>query len=117
MFARLGAKAVFLVIALALVFSGALMIPLSIAAALAPRVGEPLGYAIAGAILLVPPLLWAIGVSLFRPRRPKPQSNGSREVMRALFAAVAKETPWIAVIGAGLAGAAEMFLNRHKSRK
>ena len=37
--------------------------------------------------------------------------------MRALFAAIAKETPWIAIIGAGLAGAAEMFLNRNKPRK
>jgi hypothetical protein len=36
---------------------------------------------------------------------------------RVLLAAVARETPWIAIIGAGLAGAANMFLNRHKSGK
>src|SRR5271154_3424701 len=105
MFVRLGAKAVFLVIALALVFSGALMVPLAIAAALAPRVGEAWAYAIAGAILLVPPLLWAVAVSLMRPRRRKAPA-GHMDVMRALFAAVAKETPWIAIIGAGVAGAA-----------
>jgi len=116
MFARLGAKAVFAVIGLALVFGGALMLPLAIAAALAPRVGEAWGYAIAGAILLVPPLLWAIAVSLVRPRRRKAPA-GHLEIMRALFAAIAKETPWIAIIGAGVAGAAEMFLNRYKSRK
>jgi hypothetical protein len=34
-----------------------------------------------------------------------------------LLAAVAKETPWLAIVGAGLAGAANMFLNRHKSAK
>ena len=34
-----------------------------------------------------------------------------------LLAAVAKETPWIAIIGAGVAAAANMFLNRNKSGK
>ena len=62
-------------------------------------------------------LLWAIVVSLSKPSRPKPAENGNRELMRALFAAVAKETPWIAIVGAGLAGAADMFLNRNKNRK
>ena len=116
MFARMGAKAVFAVIGLALVFSAALMVPLAIAAALAPKVGQAWAYAIAGAIILVPALLWAIIVSLMGPRRRK-QPAGHMEIMRALFAAVAKETPWIAIIGAGVAGAAEMFLSRYKSRK
>ena len=30
---------------------------------------------------------------------------------------MAKETPWIAIIGAGLVGAANMFLNRNKAPK
>jgi hypothetical protein len=34
-----------------------------------------------------------------------------------LLAAVAKETPWIAIIGAGLASAVNLFLNRNKSGK
>ena len=38
-------------------------------------------------------------------------------IATALLAAVAKETPWIAIIGAGLAGAANMFLNRNKAGK
>jgi len=33
------------------------------------------------------------------------------------LAAVAKETPWIAIVGAGLASAANLFLNRNKSGK
>jgi hypothetical protein len=37
--------------------------------------------------------------------------------MRVLLAAVAKETPWIAIIGAGVASLAGMFLNRNKSPK
>ena len=114
MFARLGAKAVFLVIALALVFFGAGMLALAIAAAFAPHVGQAWGYAIAGTILLLPAVVWALAVSLSRPPRPAVSSNG---VLRALFGAVARESPWIAVIGAGLAGAAEMFLQRNKRRK
>jgi hypothetical protein len=106
---------VFLVVGLALVFFGVGMLALAIAAAFAPLVGTAWGDAIAGAILVLPALTWAVGVSL-RPR-PRPQSNGSKEIIRALLAAIAKETPWVAVIGAGVAGAVEMFLGRNKSRK
>jgi hypothetical protein len=49
-----------------------------------------------------------------RQKQPPPVNN---ELTRVLLAAVAKETPWIAIIGAGLAGAANMFLNRNKSPK
>jgi hypothetical protein len=115
MFSRLAAYAVFLVVALALVFFGAGMLALALATAFAPLVGAAWGYAIAGAILLLPPLLWALAVSLSRPRRPPPPPPSG--ILRALFGAVARETPWIAVVGAGLAGAAEMFLNRNKPRK
>ena len=50
-----------------------------------------------------------------QPRKAPPPVNN--ELTRVLLAAVAKETPWIAILGAGLAGAANLFLNRHKSRK
>jgi H+/gluconate symporter-like permease len=115
MFARIGAKAVLLVIALAAVFFGIGLLALSIAVALAPLVGQAWGDAIAGAILVAPPLLWALIVSLSAPppRRPAVSSG----VLGALFGAVARETPWLAVVGAGLAGAAEMFLKRNKSGK
>ncbi len=42
---------------------------------------------------------------------------GSRQIMTAIFAALAKETPWVAIVGAGLVGAANLFLNRNKSGK
>ena len=48
---------------------------------------------------------------------PAPTDAGAGPLMTAIFAALAKETPWIAVVGAGLAGAAELFLNRNKPRK
>jgi hypothetical protein len=118
MFARLSAKAIFLVIAMALTFFGVGLIGLGIAASLVPFVGTAWADAIAGAIFLLPPLIWAIAVISARPRRrAQPENPGARQIMGAIFAALAKETPWIAIVGAGLAGAAEMFLNRNKPRK
>ncbi len=114
MIARLGAKAVFLVMGLALVFFGVGMLALAVAAAFAPLVGQAWGYAIAGAILTGPPLLWAAVVSLSRPPRPAPGESG---FLRALFAAVTKDTPWLAILSGGVAGAVEMFLYRNKRRK
>ena len=64
----------------------------------------------------MPPLIWALVSRLSRP----PENAAARQQradLTSLFAAVAKETPWIAVVGAGLAGAANMFLNRNKSKK
>jgi hypothetical protein len=73
------------------------------------------GYAAAGGLLLVPPMLWAIVIRLSRPRK-KPVA-ADNDLTRVLLAAVAKETPWIAIVGAGLASVAKMFLNRNKSPK
>lgn len=116
MFARLGAKAFLLMVGVALIFFGVGLIDLGIAAALKPYVGVAWGDVIAGAIFLVPPLIWALAVLSIRPARPKP-SSGAQQVMAALFGALARETPWIAVVGAGLATVAEMFLNRGKPKK
>ncbi len=118
MFARLSAKATFLAIAIALVFFGVGLIGLGIAAGLTPLVGAPWGDVITGAIFLLPPLIWALAVVSARPARPAaPVNSGSRQIMTAIIAALAKETPWIAVVGAGLAAAADLFLNRNKSQK
>jgi hypothetical protein len=116
MFARLSAKLVFLAAAMALVFFGIGLIGLSIATALVPFVGAALGYAIAGAILLLPPLLWAVTASASPPAKPV-QEGGGRELMNSLFTALARETPWAAVVGAGLVGVANLFLNRNKNKK
>ncbi len=115
MFARLAAKAIFAVTAIAMAFFGVCLLGMALAKALVMILGPVGGYGLAGAILLLPPLLWAIVIRLSRPRKPPPQPNN--ELTRVLLAAVAKETPWIAIIGAGLAGAANMFLNRNKSPK
>lgn len=117
MFARLTAKAIMAATAIAMAFFGVCLLGAALAAALAQALGLVGGYALAGAIFLLPPLVWAMATRLLRPRRRPPPQNGAADLTRVLFAAVAKETPWVAIIGAGLAGIANMFLNRNKSSK
>jgi hypothetical protein len=115
MFARLTAKAVLAAAAIAMAFFGIGLLGMALASALVAALGTVGGYAVAGVAFLLPPLIWAVVIHLSRPRKQPPPVNN--ELTRALLAAVAKETPWIAIIGAGLAGAANMFLNRNKAPK
>ena len=115
MFARLTAKAILAAAAIAMAFFGIGLLGMALAIALVAVLGTVGAYAAAGALLLVPPLIWAATLRLSSPRKkPAPVNN---DLMRVLLAAVAKETPWIAIIGAGVAAAANMFLNRNKSPK
>ena len=116
MFARLTAKVIFAAAAIAMAFFGIGFMGMALAAALVATLGTVGGYALAGVVFLVPPLLWALITHLFR-RRPPPQQAPNGDLTRVLLAAVAKETPWVAIIGAGLVGVANMFLNRNKSPK
>ena len=116
MLARLTAKAIWAAAAIAMAFFGVGLIGLALAHALAAALGVAGGYAVAGTVLLVPPLLWAIVILLSRPRK-KPAPPPNNELTRVLLAAVAKETPWLAIVGAGLAAATNMFLNRNKAPK
>jgi hypothetical protein len=113
MLARLGAKAFLAMVGVALIFFGVGFIVLGIATALGPYVGAAWGDVIAGAIFLVPPLIWALAVASTRPPKPAPAS----QVLAVLAATVIKETPWLALVSAGLAGAADMFLKRNKRQK
>lgn len=116
MFARLTAKAILVAAALAMAFFGVGLLGLALASALVQALGVAGGYALAGAILLVPPLIWVVAGTISRPRKPPPPP-ANNELMRTLLAAVAKETPWVAIVGAGVAGAVNMFLNRNKCAK
>ncbi len=114
MVARLITKAVFVAIAVGAAFFGTGLLGFALAHALVSAVGVAGAYAIAGGVLLVLALLLVAVLALSRrPRKPPPQN----ELTRVLLAAVAKEVPWLAIVGAGLAGAANMFLNRNKSPK
>ncbi len=115
MFARLTAKAVLAAATIAMAFFGIGLLGMALAAWLVKELGAVGGYALAGVILLAPPLSWAAFTHLSRPKTPPPAANN--ELTRVLLAAVAKETPWLALAGAGLAAAANLFLNRNKSPK
>lgn len=110
MFGRLISKAVFLAIILGAVFFGIGLLGFALAHALVSVVGVAAAYAIAGGALFAVALVLLAFMTLLRPRKPPPS-----ELTKVLLAAVAKETPWLAIVGAGLASAAKMFLNRNKS--
>lgn len=114
MFARITAKAILATAAVAMAFIGICLIGAAVASALVHALGPVGGYALAGVIFLLPPLLWAVVTHVSKPRRPPPQTGAANDLTRVLLAAVAKETPWVAIVGAGLAGVANMFLNRNK---
>ncbi|MBA2587526.1 MAG: hypothetical protein H0U98_02770 [Alphaproteobacteria bacterium] len=117
MFARLTAKAILAAAAIAMAFFGIGLLGMALAAALVAMLGTVGGYAVAGAVFLVPPLLWAVVTYVSRPRRQPAAAPVNNELTRVLLAAVAKETPWLAIVVTGLAAAANMFLNRNKSPK
>lgn len=113
MIGRLIAKAVLVAVALGAAFFGIGLLGFALAHALVTALGIAAAFGVAGAVLLFVALVLLAILVLSKPGKP-PVSN---ELTKVLLAAVAKETPWIAIIGAGLAGAANMFLNRHKSSK
>ncbi len=116
MFARLTAKAILAAAAIAMAFFGIGLLGLALASALVQALGVTGGYALAGAILLIPPLIWVVAANISRPRSPPPPPP-SNELLRTLFAAVAREKPWMAIVGAGIASAVNMFLNRNTGSK
>jgi Na+/melibiose symporter-like transporter len=111
MFGRLISKAVLIAIILSAVFFGIGLLGFALAHALVKAFGEAGAYAIAGGVLLAVALVVLAFMALSRPRKPPPSS----ELSKVLLAALAKETPWLAIVGAGLASAAKLFLNRNKS--
>ena len=115
MLARLSAKAVLLAVAVGMAFFGVGLLGFALAESLIVRFGPAGAFAIAGGVLLLPPFFWAIARLAFRPKPPpRPAAAG---LFATLIAAVAKEAPWAAVVGAALTGVAELFLNRNKPGK
>ena len=118
--AQLGVKAaaamVLALIGVALIFFGVGFLAYALASALTPALGVAGAAAVTGAMFVVPPFIWSIIMLAFR--RPAPKAvvpPGS--LWMALFAAIARETPWVAIVGAGLVAAAEIFLSRRPGKK
>jgi hypothetical protein len=114
MFRRLSAKAMLVAAFAAMVFFGIGLIGVSIATLLTAKFGAAGGYLIAGGILLLIPILWIIILFASRPRKKPEEKN---DFVNAIFTVLARETPWAAVMGAGLVGIASLFLNRNKTKK
>jgi hypothetical protein len=111
---RIAAMVVLGLIGLLLIVFGVWYLAFALAAALTPSLGVAGGTAVTGGIFVGPVFLWAIIILLLRrPPPPKPVAPPSG-LWLTLFAAIAKETPWIAIIGGGLMAAAEMFLSSRR---
>jgi hypothetical protein len=116
--ARIAAAAVLSVIGILLVGFGVGFLSYALFTALTGALGTAGAAAVTGAVFVGPPVLWA-GITLLLASRPRPRpatvipQNG---LWTALFAAIAKETPWIAIVGTGLVGAVELFLSSRKRR-
>lgn len=116
MFARLTAKVLFVTAAAALAFFGVGFLGLGLCVALIHWLGAAGAYALVGALFLLPPLLWACALAL-RAKAPKPApDNGPGQALRTLLCAVARETPWAAIVAAGLAGLTRSVRKRRDSR-
>jgi hypothetical protein len=115
MFARISAKLLLLAAGAACVFFGVGLLGLAMASALTVALGVAGAYALTGGVLLLPVLFWGMVKTFSRPPAPPPPPPASG-ILAALVGALAKETPWIALLGTGVASAAEMFLNRTRSK-
>ena len=112
MFARLSAKAMLVAALAAMVFFGIGLVGLALATWLSAQFGPAGGYLIAGGFLILIPILWVLLLAISWPRK-KPVE---KDFTTSLFTALARETPWAAVLGAGLVGVANLFLNRNKNK-
>jgi len=98
----------------AMVFFGIGLIGIAVATLLAAKFGNAGGYLIAGGILLLLPVIW---IAILFASRPRKKLEDKNDFMNSIFATLARETPWAAVVGAGLLGVANLFLNRNKTKK
>ena len=98
MFARIGAKILWLVGAAALVFFGVGLLALGLASALVTQFGTAGAYALSGGIMLLVVLAGMGIAALVKPRRPPPPPPGAFASL--LLGALAKDVPWAAVISA-----------------
>lgn len=115
--ARIAAAALLAVIGLTLIVFGVGFLAYAMATALAPSLGVAGGAAVTGAVFVVPPFLWAIMMLALRRTPPPKATIAQNSLWLTLFAAIAKETPWIAIAGAGLVAAAELFIATRPRKK
>jgi hypothetical protein len=113
MVARVVAGAIAFLILAAIVFAGVACAALAIDIALTPHLGPAWAAALTALILLmIPTLAWAI-VTI---RRAFTAQRRAEEALLGALALFMKESPMIALVGAGLFGVASVLLKRWKRK-
>jgi hypothetical protein len=113
---KIGAGVVLAIIGTTFIVLGVGFLGYALAAALTPALGVAGAAAVTGGIFVGPPFLWAIIALLLRRPPPRAAAVPPGSLWLPLFSAVARETPWIAVVGAAVVAAAEIFLVRGRRK-
>ena len=111
MFAKTATGVVVGILAAALIFVGVSFAGFAIFKALEHSVGIPGAAALTALIFLFVPLLFVLVASFRRP--PRTDLAGEALIMN-VFSGLARDKPLLAMLGAGLVGAAGIFLRRRR---
>ena len=110
MIAKAGAAVVLGLIAAAMVLVGTSFAGFAIFTALETPVGIPGAAALTALIFLIGPLLFIFIAAIFRPRR----DYANDALIAGLFSGLVRDKPLLAMVGAGLLGAAGIFLRKRR---
>jgi hypothetical protein len=116
MIARAAAAAVAFLVLAALVFTGVGYLAVAIDTALAAAFGPAGAAAFTAVVLLIAPCVWALTVVFRSPRKAPPRGLGSETVI-SILSTLVKDTPVLAIAGAGLFAAIETFLKGRREKK
>lgn len=111
MIAKTAAGVVLGIIAIAMIAVGVSFAGYAIFTALAAPVGIPGAAALTALILLIGPLLFILLAMMFRPRKEELLND---QFIMSVLSGLARDKPLIAMVGAGLLGAAGIFLRRKR---
>jgi LPXTG-motif cell wall-anchored protein len=111
MIAKAAAGIVLGLIAGAMILVGVAFAAFAIFTALEHPVGVAGAAALTALILLIGPLLFIFVASMFRPRR---QDFVGDAFIANIFSGLARDKPLLAMLGAGLLGAAGIFLRKRR---
>jgi hypothetical protein len=111
MIAKTAAGVVLGIIAVAMIAVGVSFAGYAIFTALAAPVGNPGAAALTALILLIGPLLFVLLAMMFRPRKEDLLND---QFIMSVLSGLARDKPLIAMVGAGLLGAAGIFLRKRR---
>ncbi|HVT25770.1 MAG TPA: hypothetical protein VHD95_14175 [Rhizomicrobium sp.] len=111
MIAKTAAGVVLGIIAIAMIAVGVSFAGYAIFTALAAPVGIPGAAALTALILLIGPLLFVLLAMMFRPRKEDLLND---QFIMSVLSGLARDKPLIAMVGAGLLGAAGIFLRKRR---